>query len=208
MSDRSDAVPSLEVRRFAHDLLQPVAIVQAVLAAMRTSESSSGRMHDELSLIENEVRAMAEMCQRQLDLARPPVEIDLAALITAVVERMGVGYGGDIDTEISATPPWSLRSDEVEWERSLVNLIENACRAAGPDGKVVVSMYGDVDVACVSVGDSGPGFGASAAGRSSLGLVTVSQLVDRHGGHLELRRSSLGGAQVTIVIPAPGTATA
>ncbi len=203
MSDRSDPQPSLEIRRFAHDLLQPVAIVQAVVASMRASGSATGRGHDELSLIEAEVRTMAEMCQRQLDRARPPAQVDLGALIHDVVERMRIGYGGDIDTEISGTPSWAIYSDEVEWERSLVNLIENGCRAAGPDGKVVVSMYGDDDVACVSVGDSGPGFGASAAGRSSLGLVTVSQLVDRHGGHLELRRSSLGGAQVTIVIPAP-----
>ena len=117
---------------------------------------------------------------------------------------MSVGYAGDIEGSVGDGSPWPLHGDRVEWERCLVNLTENACRAAGPAGKVVITLYADEGNLCVSVGDSGPGFGASATGRASLGLVSVSQLVDQHGGHLELRRSPLGGAQVTIVIPSPG----
>ena len=29
------------------------------------------------------------------------------------------------------------------------------------------------------------------------------RLVEHHGGHLELRRSDLGGAQLTVVLPLP-----
>lgn len=208
MSARRDSVQALEVQRLAHDLLQPVAIVQAVVAALRSPGSSTTSTQEALDLIETELRVMAEMCQQHLEGARPAAEVDLAAVIEKVVERMGMGYSGDIESAIEGRPSWSLHSDAVEWERSLVNLVENACRAAGPSGKVVVSMAVDGGTVCVSVSDSGPGFGASAAGRSSLGLVTVSQLADRHGGHLELRRGSLGGAQVTIVIPAPAEDTA
>lgn len=89
----------------------------------------------------------------------------------------------------------------MEWERSLLDLVENACRAAGPDGKVSVRCFRTAESARMAVDDSGPGFGEALAGRSSLGMVAVSRLVDRHGGHLELRRSTLGGAQLTIVVP-------
>lgn len=200
--EKLDQCAGLEQRRFAHDLLQPVAIIQAVVASLRGSGPAPARLDDNLTLIETELQVLAELCHRQLDEARPASLIDLPRIIGRVVERMRVGYDGDIEGEVGDDLPWPLYGDEVEWERSLINLTENACRAAGPGGKVVIAEYEDEGDLFVSVGDSGPGFGASATGRSSLGLVSVSQLVDHHGGHLELRRSALGGAQVTIVIPA------
>lgn len=203
--DRIDGVENLEQRRFAHDLLQPVAIIQAVVASLRLAGPAPPRLQDDLGLIETELHVMAELCQRQLEEPRPASPIDLPGIVTRVVERMRVGYDGDLEAEIGAAPPWPLEGDGVEWERSLVNLTENACRAAGPGGKVVIAVYVEEGDLYLSVGDSGPGFGASATGRASLGLMSVSQLADHYGGHLELRRSALGGAQVTIVIRHPAT---
>jgi signal transduction histidine kinase len=189
---------AFELRRLVHDLLQSVAIVQAVVSMVRHDEQVTDRLREQMSLIERETQTIAAMCQRARNRAAPPVLVDLGDVVGTVVERVRLAYPGDISVEIDDA---TLLADEIDWARALFNLVENACRAAGPGGKVVVSVQRDADTVRIAVGDSGPGFGKGSAGSASLGLATVSQVVHSHGGHLELRRSPLGGALVTIVVP-------
>jgi signal transduction histidine kinase len=196
---RDDGERDDEARRFAHDLLQSVAVLQALLGALRATDGDAGHaaLHDRL---QREVDFVGKVCQSQLDgLAEvQPVAIDEVA--AEVVERTQVTYSGDISLEATAV---RLEADPVEWHRCLYNVIENACRAAQADGKVEVRVVVDDGTLRVSVDDSGPGFGNAAAGRASLGLVTVNRVIEGHGGHVELAESHLGGAQLTVVVPLP-----
>lgn len=197
-NDRAGDASALELERLVHDLLQSVAIVQAVVSMIRHDDRASESLREQVSLIERETQTIAAICQRARNRTAPPVLVDLSRVVETVVDRLQLAYPGDIAIE---TDDATLLADEVDWARALFNLVENACRAAGPAGKVIVSVQREENTVRVSVGDSGPGFGKGLAGTASLGLGTVSQVVDRHGGHLELRRSSLGGALVTIVVP-------
>lgn len=201
MGDRPED-DDLRRRSLAHDLLQSISIIQALVAATRRSHPSPEQLDVNLAMVEAEAQVMAALCQRQIDGPLQVSSVDLAAISQRVVQRMQVGYDGDIEAVVAAVV-LDVVDDPLEWERCLVNLVENACRAAGPVGKVSVRCSVQGEAVHLSVGDSGPGFGEAPAGRSSLGMVAVSRLVDRHGGHLELRRSALGGAQVTIVVPLP-----
>jgi signal transduction histidine kinase len=129
---------------------------------------------------------------------------------TNVVERVGPTYPGELILDLDGLDGTGsgLRGNATEWERSLLNLVENGCRAAGPHGKVLVRCRSTDDTLTISVADSGPGFGQGSAGRSSLGMVGVMHLVEHHGGHLELRRSDLGGALLIIVVPLAPNGTA
>lgn len=204
MNEQTEAGDDHEGRHLAHDLLQSVAIIQAMVAATRASGPDDDRLDANLAIIEGEAQVMAKLCQRQID--GPPVltPVDLGVVARQVVGRVKALYEGQIEVEVENGNAHCLMGDSVEWERSLLNLVENACRAAGPHGKVSVRCSRSGDFGHLAVGDSGPGFGEAPAGRSSLGMVAVSRLVDKHSGHLELRRSALGGAQVTIVVPCRG----
>lgn len=190
-----------DLRQFAHDILQSTTIIQALVAVTRRSIEDRERVESNLDLLEEEARSVAALCQRGLDGGVSATPLDLIEVAMGVVVRMRRTYDGHIEFEREPPQGLLVTGDALDWQRSLINLVENACRAAGPNGKVSVRCCEDADSIRVSVDDSGPGFGAAPAGRSSLGMLAVSRLVDGHSGHIELRRSPLGGAQVTLVIP-------
>lgn len=189
---------STDARRLAHDLLQSVVIVEALVGAIRARSDLDDELHGRLGTIQSELRVMARLCDHQLDGSRPSGGVDVAAVATRAVERARVIYEGEITLEVR---PARLDGDALDWERCLFNLVENACRAAGPTGKVTMRVWSDDHAVRVHIGDSGPGYGRIVTGRASLGMVTVSRVIDRHAGHLEIGQSSLGGAELAIVVP-------
>ncbi len=201
MEDQAVRPQDFEARRLAHDLLQSVVIVQSILAATRLSPPDADRLDSNLAIIATEAHHMAQLCQHHIDGPRHRLPIDVVQVVQGVVARVGAVYPGALEVEIEEDPPTSLVGDTLDWERSLLNLLENACRAAGDDGKVSVRCFHTESSLHLVVGDSGPGFGEAPAGRSSLGMLAVSKLADDHGGHIELRRGELGGAQLSIVVP-------
>jgi signal transduction histidine kinase len=189
-----------ENRRSAHDLLQSVAILQALLGTLRASDMVKPEGRDTVDLMGREIAMIAALCQRQLSDSPHLSSVDLAAVATDVVERARLTYGGEITLDLSSA---TVDGDPLEWHRCLFNLVENACRAASEAGKVAVRLWTTEGTLRLAVGDSGPGFGEAMAGRASLGMITVTRVVESHSGHLELRESPLGGAELTIVVPAP-----
>lgn len=187
-----------EGRRSAHDLLQSVAIMQALIGTLRATGAVAPEAQGPLDQLQREVGLIADVCERQLRDDGVLHDVDLAVVAEEVVERSRLTYGGEITLEVGEAV---LEGDPVAWHRCLYNLIENACRAASDDGKVEVRLSVSDGSIRLSVGDSGPGFGEAVTGRASLGLRTVTGVVESHSGHLELRESPLGGAQLTIVVP-------
>jgi signal transduction histidine kinase len=85
--------------------------------------------------------------------------------------------------------------------RILTNLIDNACRAAGPGGHVVLTVRWHEDRATLVVADSGRGLDDTSPPVTSLGLDIVAAMVRRNGGCLRMGSSDLGGAAVTVTLP-------
>lgn len=189
-----------EARRSAHDLLQSVVIMHALIGTLRATDAVAPPAQELLDHLQREVRIIAEVCERQLHDGSVARSVDLSAIAEEVVDRSQLTYQGRIALE---TTEVTIEGDPVEWHRCLYNLVENACRAASDDGKVEVRLSVTDGSIRIAVDDSGPGFGQAAAGRASLGLLTVTQVVEGHSGHLELGESPLGGAQLTIVVPHP-----
>ncbi len=188
-------------RRVAHDLLQSIVIIQSLTGAERATAAPGSPLDERLVLIQKEAQTMAQLCERQLGRHPQIGWLDLAEVAARTVERARCTYRGRVDLEATPAP---IEGDALEWERCLFNLAANACQAAGEEGQVEVQVWSTADDHRVRVGDSGPGFGRTVTGRASLGMVTVSHVVDRHGGHLEVGQSPLGGAELTVVIPVVG----
>jgi signal transduction histidine kinase len=105
-----------------------------------------------------------------------------------------------------------VAGDAAAIREALRNLIENAIRhtPSGTDRQVTVGPAGSIVVE-----DNGPGFGTQEIpdllqpfkkGRDSgegagLGLAIVKQAVDLHHGHIEVGRSTTGGAKFSLTFP-------
>jgi signal transduction histidine kinase len=97
-----------------------------------------------------------------------------------------------------------MASPVLLW-RVLTNVVDNAARAAGPDGRVeiAVAMLAEPPPrARLEVLDNGPGFGQGPPGAASLGLGVVTSLLESCGGSMAVEAPAAGGALVQIVIPA------
>ena len=204
MDEGPEGEEAFAAQQLAHDLLQSIAIIRATVGTHRRT-SLDGTAAPMINTIEREVAIMAGLCEEELNRSQLATAIDPAIIATSVVDRMRVAYAGelllDLDGVSGLGTSHGIVGSASEWERSLLNLVENGCRAAGPAGRVLVRCGSSAEELTISVADSGPGFGQAPAGRSSLGMVAVMRLVEHHGGHLELRRSDLGGALLTVVLP-------
>jgi K+-sensing histidine kinase KdpD len=94
-----------------------------------------------------------------------------------------------------------LFADVALLRRAVINLLDNAVRAAGPAGTVLVRVWPSHTGAVIEVDDSGPGWGNAPRGRASLGLDIVRQCADAHGGSVVFGTSELGGARVRLSLP-------
>lgn len=186
-----------EVRAIAHDLRQPAAAISALVAAARLHPDVPPQLREHLDAIGREAQGISRLCRAFLERAST-TQFRLDELVLDAVERARLVFATEIRTDVE---PVVLSGDEMAWQRLTANLLENGCRAAGAKGTLAVAVRVESTGLVVEVADSGPGFGNAEHGLAGAGFGVVFRGTERHGGHVEIGRSGLGGALVRVVIP-------
>ena len=187
-----------ELIRFCHDLRQYVS-AGLLLSEMPADEALGDEIRDRMGLLHQQFSHIAELIATvsgdltprswPLDLVEIAEEclkvVQLTQRVTVRVKASGsaVGYG-----------------DPMLVRRALLNVLDNAARAVGPDGTVTVSVGGDDDSAWVEVADDGIGFGQIASGTGH-GLAIVHAAMSASQGRLEIGSGPGPGTQVRMVFP-------
>jgi signal transduction histidine kinase len=196
--DAGAAVDLRTLRELCHDLTGPATAIK-LLTQVAAAESDPGpTMRARLRQISDEASRIAGICGYFLDQPETAGTADLHLLAAEVADSARWRYSTAIDM---SAEPVIVAAQPVVVTRILTNLLDNACRAAGPRGQVQLTVERDHDWPKLVVSDSGPGFGHTDSGRASLGLNIVATMVRRSGGSLRMGGSDLGGIAVTVILP-------
>lgn len=190
-----------QAREVVHDMRQPLSVISALVAAAEARHDVPGEVRTCLEQIKGQVRNLSELCHGILKDSEPVRLLAVDQLVSEVVSDAQLAHGRVIEL---TTTPAEVRGEELSLRRAVWNLLENACRAAGPHWvRVAVDRSGGN--VHIDVSDGGPGFRNGPPGTSSLGLTIVDSVVRRHGGRVHVRRAHPSGVMVTIVLPASET---
>jgi signal transduction histidine kinase len=205
----------------AHQVRNPLTSLVSGLPAMR---SKLGNVVDEST--QQLMDVMIDCAQRierlttdLTDLSRVDREVGgpyrpsdgLRAAIRLVKARLPATV--EVEEQINEAPIIDGRPGDMN--HVFLNLLDNAARAVGDQGRIRIQGAIDAGSYVIHVGDSGPGiddaiarhifepfFTTRQAGEGTgLGLAVAQQVVMQCGGQIELGRSELGGALFTVSIP-------
>jgi len=147
-----------------------------------------------------------------------PRDVDLTELLDEVIREARVLAEG-LNLEVSTPEVVVVPGDYDLLKQMVLNVVDNAIKFTPKGGSVQVSLSRAEDWAILSVSDTGQGIPPkhlthvmepfykaapprkSKAGGVGLGLAIVKQVIDLHGGQLEIHSQEGVGTTVTMRLP-------
>lgn len=167
-------------------------------------------------LIIGDLHSLTSAAQRHFE------DIDVRRAVEQSVSLLSsrLPLGARIELDLEDVPPLRIRAGQLE--QVLVNLIDNARRAVGRDGRVRLAVRRIDEAVQLTVEDDGcgmsedvraralePFFTTRGAGEGSgLGLAIADSIVRAHHGTLEIQSSVGSGTRVNLRLPLPEAARA
>lgn len=209
----------------AHRVRTPLAIVRTKAEIIqRRVEKPENReaIREMIHAIDDSSRTAGQLLDHAMVAFRldnlAQEKIDLSSFLHETVERLRpISEIKDIDIKVSATDSAVVKGDTILLQSALHNLLDNAIKYSPAGARVEVALRRDDDGLRLSVKDTGPGYpdlendrltgrferGKNADGivGSGLGLTIAKDVVEAHGGQLELRNNPGGGACASLLFP-------
>ena len=174
---------------------------------------------EDLDIAENSAKIILDIKEGLIGPARQrhDATVSLQEMITNTVESMGLP-DGVVELEWSEDMPHA-HVDVRQMEQVFNNLIKNAWEALSntPEPKIFVNgcRDDDPDFVLVTVKDNGPGIPMEiqekiwvsffttkgGSGGTGLGLSSVMQIVNQHGGKIDLVSEAGNGAMFSVRLP-------
>jgi signal transduction histidine kinase len=200
----------------AHELRNPLGVVRnAVFFLKRKVPPDQPKWHEYLEMIERETAAAERILADMLASTRVEAPAKKAAalgeLVTAARLRVAATEGLAWRV-ICPEEPWLLDVDAAQLEQVFTNLFSNAIAAMGQGGTITVEAVRRPQHDEISITDSGPGVAEEIRARifqplfstrrkgTGLGLSQCRQIIEGHGGTIELVESPQG-ARFRIRLP-------
>jgi signal transduction histidine kinase len=196
----SDVRDTLAVRGLLHDLGHELTTLSYLIHAVRDEPVLPGDSDIRMELVSLEISRLIDIVTNALtsEAADP---VDIRAMASQITRLASAAYGAHV--VLLPGPAVSVQVNPSLLWRALTNVIDNATRAAGQDGRVDV-VVGQAPRTFIDVIDDGPGFGNGPPGVASLGLRVATSLLESCGGALEVHSPTTGGTRVRIALPGQG----
>lgn len=223
-AERLAAVGSLSAQ-VAHEIRNPLSAIglnaelleeeyAAGLSEPRRSEAAAL-----LGAIGSEIERLRHVTEGYLRLARLPspefADTDLNRVVTDLLNML--------DEELTAhrivpvldlaTPPPHTHADPGQLRQALLNVVRNSREAMADGGELRVSTLRNADLNVIEVVDTGPGIPRDQVERvfepffttkpegTGLGLSLTHQIIEEHGGTVEVFSLPPSGTTIRISLP-------
>jgi len=211
--------------RLAHEIRNPLNAMNMNLQMLEEelhaqSETTDPEHFELLESTKSEVKRLASLVNNFLAYARPPqarlASRDLNVLARELVRLLEADFrqhGVRLVVDLEPLLP-HVETDETQLKQAVINLLVNARQILGEGGVVTLkTRAGSKGEVVIEVEDNGPGVSAEArerifevfyssrGGGTGLGLPIAKQIVERHGGEIEV--DSVEGQGTTFRIRLP-----
>ncbi|HED03269.1 MAG TPA: HAMP domain-containing protein [Candidatus Fraserbacteria bacterium] len=225
--DRSERLRRQMIADIAHELRNPLTIIQGDLQGMRegvlpTTPELIASIHEEsrlLSRLVNDLRELSLVEAGELQLERRPTDLrELLGQIASEFESQLRAKGVELVLELADDLPL-VEIDPDRIGQVFFNLLHNAERYTPQGGRITLTAKRTDDHVQLGVSDTGSGLRPNelpkiferfyrgdrsrsrASGGSGLGLAIARGLVEAHGGQIWAESPPGQGATFTLSLP-------
>lgn len=201
----------------AHEIKNPLAIIKGSLDLLKKEELDAETRNTVTGYLDEEVVRINRLIEDFLLFARPgqPVlqPVMVADFLSSLSNRMDLARrdGGAAVELAPVAPELRLFCDPGLLERAIINIIRNADEAGAR--RIRIEAGGEGERLLLRISDDGPGIGEEVAGRifepffstkakgSGLGLAMVREIIEAHGGRVEVESPAAGGTVFGLELP-------
>jgi two-component system sensor histidine kinase FlrB len=208
--------------RLAHQTRTPLTAAVLYASQLARAGAEPERVQRYSQKILAQLRLLERMVNDMLCFARGAhagdEEVDVRALFDELLQTIAPQVGADASVTALPVPHGTtLRGGREAVSGALLNLIDNALRAAGERARVELEAKADVDGGVtLFVHDNGPGvpeplrerifepFFTTRSNGTGLGLAVVQSVARAHGGVARIEARAGGGASFSLFVPRIG----
>jgi len=227
--EEADAVKTRFLANMSYEFRTPLTSIGGFAELLQSGVAGelSPQAQDYLAAILSAVDRLRAQIESVLDLTQSeagllPIateEVDLLSFVTTVVrEREEPIEAKDLTLDLRGDKgAGAVQADRRQLGRALGNILDNAITATPKGGRILVALSRTKKGARVVISDNGPGMKPSelaraldgmrigeegdAKRRTGLGLPLARQLIEAHGGRLELQSEPGAGTTATVWLP-------
>lgn len=224
-----DRLKSEMVRMTSHDLKNPLQAAMANVELLREDvyEIGDEEVRESITVIDKQLHRMNRIIRGILDLERiknGTISLEIChpmRIINDTIEEMrhlAEDQHVQLETNVSDDLP-VFHCDVEQFERAIINLVENAVKFTPAGGRVCLSTYQEDDQLIFEVEDTGVGISEELQARvfdrffrakqkgvehisgSGLGLSLVKTIVENHRGKVWLESKEGVGTRFYVAVP-------
>jgi signal transduction histidine kinase len=229
LADELDRAKSRFVATAAHELRTPIAVITGYAEYLQASDPPQSQRGEILATMRRHGDQIAGIVRELLDLARiearagrdfTMIRQPLAQAVRRYVDSLGVGEYARVPTLEGDLGDAEAFVDADKFCQALGNVVANACKYSPAGEPIAIRLVRNDAEIGVRVEDRGEGMdeetqrrifehfyrAESAAGTAGtgLGMSIVKEIMDIHGGRIEIESAPGRGTAVSLWLPRAG----
>ncbi len=205
--------------KVTHEIRNPMVVIGGFARRILRKDHDGELNRNYVKIIVEEISRMENILTDILYFAKPAVPkcdtVDMNRIVRNSIEVLGFETEENnisIEEHLDPNLPM-LFIDENQIRRVLINLIRNAIQAMPDGGTITISTINEGQWVIIETADTGVGisdddmdklfdaFFSSKSTGSGLGLTVSAQIINNHGGTIEVQKREPGGTIFKIKLP-------